>query len=101
MPPIPREAWRDEADAAVATIAQWRETHPRATWAEIEAAVDGPLTALRTRLLVDSAQATPAADPALAERPACPACGGALHDAGRHRRRLRSEGDETIEVERT
>lgn len=101
MPPIPRAAWRTQAETTVAAVAQWRDAHPHATWAELEAAVDGQLAGLRTRLLTEGAQASPAADPAPAERPACPACGGALHDAGRHRRRLATEGGRTIVVERT
>ncbi|MGH2617737.1 MAG: YgiT-type zinc finger protein [Thermomicrobiales bacterium] len=101
MPPIPREAWRAQAEATVTTIAQWRDAHPRATWAELEAAVDGQLAGLRTRLLAAGAQASPAADPARTERPDCPACGGVLHDAGRHRRRLTTEGGQTVVLERT
>ncbi len=101
MPPIPREAWRAQAEATVAAIAQWREVHPRATWAELEAAVDGQLAGLRTRLLAEGAQASSTADPAPAERPACPACGGVLHDTGRHRRRLATEGGQTVVLERT
>ena len=64
MPPLPRDAWRDQADAVLGEVARWRAAHPRATWAEIEAAVDERLAGLRARLLADSAQASPAADPA-------------------------------------
>ena len=101
MPPIPHDAWREQADATVAAIAQWRETHPRATWAEVAVAVDGQLAGLRTRLLADSAQASPATDPLPEERPRCRACGGVLHDAGRHARRLTTEGGQSVVLERT
>jgi len=82
---MPRAAWRMQAEATVAAVAQWREAHPHATWAELEAAVDGSLAELRARLLAEGVRASPAADPAPVERPACPACGGALHDVGRRR----------------
>jgi hypothetical protein len=101
MPPVPREAWQTQATATMAAIAQWREAHPRATWAELEAAVDAELAGLRARLLADSAQASPAADPAPEERPHCRECGAALHDAGRHQRRLTTERDQPIVLERT
>lgn len=101
MPPIPRAAWRDQADDTVTAIAQWRERHPRATWAELEATVDAALAGMRAQLLADSAQASPAANPAAAERPRCRDCGGVLHDTGRHDRRLTTAGDQQVVLART
>ena len=101
MPPVPREAWQRQAAATMHTIADWRAAHPRATWTELEAAIDDELAALRTHLLTDSAQASAMTDPPRAARPPCPTCGGVLHDAGHHPRRLLTERDQTVELERT
>ena len=101
MPPVPRERWQAAAAAAMTAIADWRPADPQANWTELESAIDGELTALRARLLAESAQVSAATDPPLAARPPCPSCGEGLHDAGRHRRRLLTEGDEAVVLERT
>lgn len=83
--------WAQEAEAMLTRVKEWRLAHPRATLAEIEAAVDERLARVRVRLIEDAALASAAAD--LAARPAaarsgCPQCGGALALRGpetRHR----------------
>lgn len=101
MPPVPRDAWQAQAAATMTALADWRAAHPRATWTELETAIDGELAGLRARLLTDSAHASAAADPPREERPPCPACGGVLHAAGRHPRRLVTERDAAVVLERT
>ena len=101
MPPVPRERWQAQAAATMTAIADWREGHPRATWTELEGAIDGELATLRTQVLTDSAQASAMADPPREARPPCPRCGGVLHDAGTHPRRLRTERDQTVVLKRT
>lgn len=101
MPLVPRERWQAHATATMTAIADWREAHPRATWTEVEAAIDDELAGLRTRLLTDSAQASAMADPPREARPPCPRCGGVLHDAGTQRRRLRTERDQRVVLTRT
>jgi uncharacterized protein (UPF0212 family) len=98
--PVPQARWLADAAERFATLAAWRQTHPTATWAEIEAAIDAQLGPLRAELLRDTAMASDATDLG-GRRPACPTCGAPLHAAGPRRRRLRSEQDEVIEVERT
>jgi len=101
MPPVPREAWQRQAAQTMTAIAEWRESHPRATWSELETAVDDELAGLRTQLLTDSAVASAMTDPPRDARPPCPTCGGGLHDAGRHARRLVTERDEAVVLTRT
>jgi hypothetical protein len=98
--PLPRDRWLVDAADRFAALDAWRQAHPRATWAEIEAAVDAQLVPLRARLLGDTAMASEATELG-GERPACPACGERLTAAGRRRRRLRGEQDEPIALERT
>jgi hypothetical protein len=97
---LPRDRWIAEATQRFARIDAWRQAHPRATWVEIEAAIDAQLGPLRAEMLRDTAVASEAAD-LRGERPRCPACGRALVAGGRHRRRLRGDHDVALEVERT
>jgi ribosomal protein S27AE len=100
----PEPQWRALAEEAFLGLRRWREEHPTATWAEIEAALDERLAALRGHMLEDTARASAAADfrgaPA-ADRPRCPDCGAALVAAGQERRRLTAAHARPIALERT
>jgi hypothetical protein len=98
--PLPRERWLAETAERFAVLDAWRQAHPKATWTEIEAAVEAQLGPLRAALLRDTALASEAADLS-GERPMCPACGERLHAAGRRTRRLRGEQEVPIDLERT
>jgi hypothetical protein len=97
--PLPRARWLAEAAERFAALDAWRQAHPRATWTEIEAAIDAQLGPLRAAMLGDTAMASAATD--LGVGRVCPQCGEGLQAAGPRRRRLRSEQDIVIEVERT
>lgn len=98
--PLPRDRWLADAAARFAALDTWRQDHPRATWTEIEAAIDAQLGPLRAQLLGDTALASDATD-LRGERAVCPACGERLTAAGARRRRLRSEQDVAVELDRT
>ena len=93
--PLPRDAWLADAADRFADVEAWRQAHPHATWDEIEAAIDAQMAPLRARLVGDTVLVSDAATRAAARRP-CPACGVRMQAAGRHRRRLRSEGETAI-----
>jgi hypothetical protein len=97
--PLPREAWLADAADRFATLEAWRRAHPRATWEEIESAIDAQFAPLRARVVGDTVLVSDAADLGTAPAP-CPECGTPLQPAGRHRRRARTEGDVPIELER-
>lgn len=84
--------WEALAAEAFLGIKEWRLQHPKATFAEMEVAIDERLSALRARMLQDVALASAAAAVAEAPpaaRPACPVCGpgkGRLEVRGRHTR---------------
>ena len=103
MPPSdPIPQWRGLAEAAFLGMQEWRAAHPRATWAEIEAALAERLAELQGRMLRDVAQASPAADfRGAAERPPCPHCGAPLQAAGQVPRRLTTTQERTLVLERT
>jgi hypothetical protein len=98
--PLPRDRWLAETAERFATLDAWRQAHPKATWSEIEAAVEAQLGPLRAALLRDTALASDAAHLG-GERPTCPACGEDLRPAGTRRRRLRGEQGAAMELERT
>lgn len=98
--PLPRDRWLAETAERFAALDAWRQAHPTATWAEIEAAVDAQLGSLRAQVLEDTALASAATDLGGARR-VCPACGERLVSAGVRRRRLRSDQDQVIDLERS
>jgi hypothetical protein len=82
-------AWDEVSRVVHAELAAWRAAHPRATLAEIEAAVGAAMQRLQARYLHDLAGASPCADLAavpVAQRPVCPTCGGRLVARGRQGR---------------
>ena len=91
--------WREEVEAIASGLREWRERHPRATFGEIEAALDARLDGLRARLLEDLALASRATD-AGGEAAACPACGGRLEGRGAHERQVVTQGDRVVRLTR-
>ena len=83
----------------VTDMAAWRAAHPHATPAEIEAALDARIAALRTHLLTETVAASPLTDwsttPA-AQRPTCPHCGATLRPRGTRKRQLHTQGGELV-----
>jgi hypothetical protein len=100
--PVDVAAWDPLAAEAFTGLREWRQQHPRATLAEIEAALDERLTRLRAQMLQDLALASAAADlRGAAERPACPDCGAPLQAVGQHERRLTTHGDRPLTLARS
>lgn len=83
--------WHHEAEAVMSGMREWRLQHPKATFREIETAVDEKLSGMRVRLLEDLALASRAADlqdKQLGERPQLPGVwpgAGGPGQAGAHR----------------
>ena len=68
-----QDEWQVVSIEALSGIAEWRLQHPRATWNQIEQAVEERLSRLRTRILQDAAQHSAAAkwSQGEGERPRC------------------------------
>lgn len=98
--PLPRDRWLADAAERFTTLEAWRQAHPTASWAEIEAAIDGELSQLRARMLGETAMTSDAATLAGAAS-ICPDCGEPLQTAGMRHRRLRTEHDRGIDLDRT
>ena len=85
-------------------MTQWRKEHPKATWAEIEAAVDEQMNQVRAQLLQDLVQMGEGEDwrklPA-EERPTCTTCGEPLSARGEQTRYIQTTGGQAVKLRRT
>jgi hypothetical protein len=93
------ERWEGGAQAVFLGLREWRAAHPRATLAEIEAALDRRWAALRGQMLADLTLASAATEVA-AGAAACPHCGGALRDEGPRARTLATAGQAAVTLRR-
>jgi hypothetical protein len=85
----------DLFDQVQRELSAWRSTHPRATFAEIEVAVEKQIQRLRTHLLAANAEAG-----LREERPLCPKCGATMTRRARSTRTVVLHGDRELDLER-
>lgn len=98
------EQWGELFDLGAQAVQEWRRKHRRAKLTEIEKTVDRQLAKVRVQMVEDLAQQGETADLRgleEEERPRCPECGGAVVANGRQKRRLRTDHEQTIELERS
>jgi YgiT-type zinc finger domain-containing protein len=89
-------AAQDDAYQQVrATLTAWHATHPRATFAEIEAAVETQLRSLRTQVLAEQLDAG-----FVEERPQCQRCGATMEPRARSTKTVTIRGDDAVPIER-
>ncbi len=85
-------------------LTQWRQEHPQATWAEIEAVVDERMNHLRAQVLQEVVQMGESEEWSKipqAERPTCATCGKPLSARGKQTRYLQTTGGEAVKLTRT
>jgi hypothetical protein len=87
------------SEGVEAEMRAWRRAHPQASFAEIEAAVEERLAAVRARLVAEAAGASAAAD-AEAQPACCPECGAVLQLRGQHTRAVTVRGGEAVRLAR-
>jgi YgiT-type zinc finger domain-containing protein len=95
--------WQEMSAEVLSGFKEWRVQHPRASWKEIETALDERLTQLRTRLLQDAALASDQADwtqGTVEERPQCPSCRRPLGAGGTQTRQFQTHGGHEVVLER-
>ena len=92
--------WSQLVEEVVVGMRDWRTAHPRATFREIEAALDERLHRVRARMLEDAALASGAAEWAgqSEEGPGCPDCEQVLEKRGRHERGIRVQGGQEVQL---
>jgi uncharacterized protein with PIN domain len=98
------QSWDEIAEEVFTGFREWRVQHPRATFKEIETALDERWARVRARVLADAAMRSAAGDlraqPA-ADRPVCPDCGGSLVLAGQEERILTTTYEQAIRLSRS
>src|SRR5258708_8338941 len=85
-------------------MTQWRKEHPKATWAEIEAAVDERVNQLRAQVIEDVVRMGETegwSQKPEAERPRCATWGKPLLARGGQTRWLQTNGGEAVQLTRT
>ncbi len=95
--------WHAETEAVLTGMKEWRLQHPRATLAEIEAAVDERLAPVRARMVERMALASRVTDVAgrpAGERARCPDCGAELRPRGKKTRVVVTQGGAELRLER-
>jgi YgiT-type zinc finger domain-containing protein len=94
---------QQESEEIISGMRDWRAAHPRATFAQMQAAVDERLDRLRARLLQELALASQAAGgselPPM-ERPLCPACSERMAPRGTRTRTLTVQGEQHVTLDR-
>ena len=98
------QRWAGDAESVWTGMADWRAAHPKATFNEIEAALDERLNQVRARVLADLALASASADVREAsaeERPRCEQCGVTLQARGQSDRKLLTHGGAEVPLRRT
>lgn len=96
--------WDALAEEVFTGFREWRVQHPRATFTEIEQALDARWARARARILADAALASAARDLGRVpdpERPGCPDCGGRLVLAGAEERTLTTTYEQPIRLRRS
>ena len=94
--------WHALSEEVMTGMKDWRMQHPKATFREIEAALDDRLARLRARMLEDTLVVSRAADWEATDQapPVCPVCGTVLQRRGRETRTLTTHADQPLQLER-
>jgi hypothetical protein len=97
------QRWQELSEEVLSGMKEWRMAHPRATWREMEAALDEKLAGMRARMLQDMALASAAAEwegEADGEVPVCGQCGQGLKARGKKQRQVLTHGGRSVTLER-
>jgi NADH pyrophosphatase NudC (nudix superfamily) len=97
------QGWRELAEEILTGMKEWRLQHPKATWNEIEAALDERLGRMRAKMLQDAALAsmtTDWTDTPLEKWPVCPQCGQPLDPRVQQERHLQTHGGREVVLNR-
>jgi uncharacterized protein with PIN domain len=100
MPNLPEKQaeWNKVAAKVIEEVAEWRESHAEASFVEIEEAIDQRLAKLRSQMLKDSSQEQVIKE--AGDSPNCAECGVRLQKRGKRSRRVLTERNENLELER-
>ncbi len=97
------EHWRELGEQILTDIQEWRRTHPKATFREIEDEVHERMSRLEAQVLQDAAQASKSREwsgTAMQERPKCPVCQTPLQARGQRIRKLQGAQGQEVTLTR-
>jgi NADH pyrophosphatase NudC (nudix superfamily) len=95
------QQWQHQSQQAARAMREWRQAHPRATLAEIEAAVDEQMNQMRASMIEEVAQASPLEQGGSGQRArTCPQCGERMQARGKHQRTLQTQGGQRVTLTR-
>jgi hypothetical protein len=96
--------WQDELlEEACRDLSAWQRAHPKATFAQIEDAVEQRIADLRARLTEDLVRAKASLHEAGQEddaRPSCSTCGTPMESRGGHERTITVRGNRPVRFRR-
>lgn len=97
------QRWRELSEEVLSGMKEWRVAHPKATFREIEQAVQERLSRLEAQMLQDVALESSQRDwnAASEEAPRCPVCEVGLYKRGKQTRSLQGRGGKEIRLERS
>jgi hypothetical protein len=97
------DQWRDLSEHILTDIQDWRKSHPKATFSEIEEEVHSRMSRLEAQLLEATVQESPSrswSGMSPQERPSCPVCRSPLQARGKRQRTLQGAGGQPITLHR-
>ena len=98
------QVWHRLSEELILEVKEWRLQHPKASFKEIEQAVDGSLAKARARLLQDVAltsDATKVSSDPRGGGAECPQCAHSLESRGQQIRSLSTNYDQSISLKRS
>jgi DNA-directed RNA polymerase subunit RPC12/RpoP len=95
-----KQGWSGMSEEILEEVVQWREGHPRATMREIEDEIDKRLSALRAKMISDTANASERAKWETEQGVQCPDCGAKLVKKGKKKRILLTRDGREIQLDR-
>lgn len=101
MPAEKEGSWEKLAQEVLSGMKDWRVQHPRATFAEIEEAVEEQIARLRAKMLEEAVQWRAAQAGELKQDMRCPGCGRELQDRGKQVRHVITQGHQQVQLERS
>lgn len=103
MEKTPEEHWRELSEQILTDVKEWRRTHPKATFREIEDEVHARMSRLEAQLIQDTAEASKSrtwSGASLQERSTCSVCSTPLYARGKRVRKLQGAGGQEVRLNR-
>src|ERR1700738_4284124 len=103
MTPTSEERWRELSEEILTDVKEWRRSHPKATFREIEDEVHTRMSRLEAQMVQDTAQESKSREWSgtdKQERPTCPVCQTPLQSRGKRQRKLQGVAGQEVTLSR-